>query len=271
LAIIRAIVAGERNPRKLAQLRDPHCRHSEPEIVKALTGSYRVEHLFALQQALALYEAYTTQLAECDRQLEQHYATLKPRFDPDDPDQPLGPDPKPNTHSKNAPDYDVRRELFELVGVDLTVIPGLKTSVQALLAEIGTDMSKFPTAKHFCSWLGLAPHNDITGGKVKRSRTLPTHNRAGQILRLAAQSLGRGRSGLAAYYRTQKARLGAPAAIIATAHKLARILYHMLKNRQPYQPLTKEAFTQQRRERELRDLQKRAAKLGLRLQTEQAG
>jgi hypothetical protein len=128
LAIIRAIVAGERNPRKLAQLRDPHCRHSEPEIVKALTGSYRVEHLFALQQALALYEAYTTQLAECDRQLEQHYATLKPRFDPDDPDQPLGPDPKPNTHSKNAPDYDVRRELFELVGVDLTVIPGLKTS-----------------------------------------------------------------------------------------------------------------------------------------------
>jgi hypothetical protein len=271
LAIIRAIVAGERNPRKLAQLRDPHCRHSEPEIVKALTGSYRVEHLFALQQALALYEAYTTQLAECDRQLEQHYATLKPRFDPDDPDQPLGPDPKPNTHSKNAPDYDVRRELFELVGVDLTVIPGLKTSVQALLAEIGTDMSKFPTAKHFCSWLGLAPHNDITGGKVKRSRTLPTHNRAGQIQRLAAQSLGRGRSGLAAYYRTQKARLGAPAAIIATAHKLARILYHMLKNRQPYQPLTKEAFTQQRRERELRDLQKRAAKLGLRLQTEQAG
>ena len=113
-------------------------------------------------------------MADCDRELEQHYATIKPRFDPDDPDQPLGPDPKPNTHSKNAPDWDVRREVFKLVGVDLAAVPGLATNAQQLLAEIGTDLTKFPTDKHFCSWLGLAPHNDITGGKVKRSRTLPT-------------------------------------------------------------------------------------------------
>lgn len=271
LAIIRAIVAGERNPHHLAARRDRRCQRTEPEIAKALTGSYRPEHLFALRQALALYDAYTTQLAECDRQLEQQYAALKPRFDPDDPDQPLGPDPKPTTHAKNAPDFDVRRELFELVGVDLTVVPGLYANVQALLAEIGTDMSKFPTAKHFCSWLGLAPHNDITGGRVKRSRTLPTHNRAGQVLRLAAQSAGRGRSGLGAYYRTQKARLGAASAITATAHKLARIVYHMLHDRQPYQPLTQAAYARQRREREVRELEKRAAQLGLRLQPAPAG
>jgi transposase len=267
LAIIRAIVAGERNPRKLAGLRHVRCQRTEPEIAKALTGSYRPEHLFALGQALALYDAYTAQLAGCDRQLEQQYATLKPRFDPDDPEAPLGPDQKTNTHSKNAPSGDVRRALFKLVGVDLTVVPGLHvSSVQQLLSEIGTDMGKFPTVKHFCSWLGLAPHNDITGGQVKRSRTLPTHNRAGQVLRVAAQAVGRGQSGLGAYYRTQKARLGAPSAITATAHKLARILYHMLKDRQPYQPLTKEVFAQQRRDRELRELEKRAAQLGCRLQ-----
>jgi transposase len=271
LAIIRAIVAGERDPRHLAARRDRRCQRTEPEIAKALTGSYRPEHLFALGQALALYDAYTTQLAECDRQLAQQYAALKPRYDPDDPDAPLGPDEKINTHAKNAPPGDVRRELFKRVGVDLTRVPGLHvSSVQALLAEIGTDMRKFPTVKHFCSWLGLAPHNDITGGKVKRSRTLPTHNRAGQVLRMAAQSVGRGQSGLGAYYRTQKARLGAPSAIIATAHKLARIVYSMLKDRQPYQPLTKEVFAQQRRDRELRELEKRAAHLGCRLQKEPA-
>ena len=271
LAIIRAIVGGERSAHKLAQLRHGRCQHAEAEIVKALTGSYRAEHVFALKQALALYDFYTAQVAECDRQLEAHYAALKPRFDPDDPDQPLGPDPKTNTHSKNAPDFDVRRELFQLAGVDLTVVPGLHvSSVQTLLAEIGTDMSKFPTHKHFCSWLGLAPHNDITGGKVKRSRTLPTHNRAGQILRLAAQAVGRGQSGLGAYYRTQKARLGAPSAITATAHKLARIVYHMLKECQPYQPLTKEVFAEQRRAREIKALEKRAAHLGLSLQKQPA-
>lgn len=267
LAIIRAIVRGERNAHKLAQLSHPRCQHPKAAIAKALTGSYRPEHVFALKQALALYDSYTAQLADCDQEIAKHYATLKPRFDPDDPDQPLGPDAKTNTHSKNAPDFDVRRELFQLVGVDLTVVPGLHvSSVQQFLAETGTDMTKFPTGKHFCSWLGLAPHNDITGGKVKRSRTLPTRNRAGQVLRMAAQSVGRGQSGLGAYYRTHKARLGAASAITATAHKLARILYHMLKERQPYQPLTKEAFTQQHQARECRALEQRAAKLGFILQ-----
>jgi len=267
MAIIRAIVAGERRPAQLAKLRHGRCQRSEAEIAKALTGSYRLEHLFALRQALALYDAYSTQLAECDREIEQHYAAIKPRFDPDDPDTPLGPDPKVNTHSKNAPGFDVRRQLFQLVGVDLTEVHGLHvSSVQQILAEIGTDMRKFPTVKHFCSWLGLAPHNDITGGKVKRSRTIKNHNRAGQVLRLAAQSVGRGQSALGAYYRAMKGRIGAAQAIVATAHKLARIIYFMLRDRHSYQPISPEEYVQQQHTRQIAALKRKAAKLGFTLQ-----
>jgi transposase len=267
LAIIRAIVDGERNPAKLAQLRHGRCQHSAADITKALTGHYRDEHVFALKQALALYDAYTEQLLACDRQIEQQYTARKPRYDPDDPAAPLGPDPKLNTHSKNAPDFDVRRQLFQWVGIDLSQVDGLHvSSVQQLLAEIGTDMSKWPTSKHFASWLGLAPHNDITGGKVVHSRTLHNHNRAGQILRVAAQSVGRGKSALGAYFRRMRARLGVQQATVATAHKLARIIYHMLKYRQPYQPLSAEAYTEQRRQHELNRLKRQAAQLGYTLQ-----
>src|SRR5258708_24553429 len=246
LAIIRAIVAGERRPAKLAQLRHGRCQRTEADIAKALTGHYRDEHVFARKQGPTLYDVYSDQLAECDHQIERQYSAFKPRFDPDDPQAPLGPDPKVNTHSKNAPDFDVRRQLFRLTGIDLTQVDGLHvSSVQQLLAEIGTDMSKWPTDKHFSSWLGLAPHNDITGGKVVRSRTLKNHNRAGQILRVAAQSVGRGKSALGAFFRRMRARLGVQQAIVATAHKLARIIYQMLKHHQPYQPLSAEAYNAQ--------------------------
>ena len=267
LAIIRAIVGGERDPATLAQLRHGRCRRSAADIAKALTGHYRSEHVFALKQALALYDAYTTQVAECDQQLEQQYQAIKPRFDPDDPDAPLGPDPKCNSHSKNAPDFDVRRQLFQLTGIDLTQVDGLHvSSVQQFLAEIGTDTRKWPTVKHFASWLGLAPHNDITGGRVVRSRTLQNHNRAGQVLRLAAQSVGRGRSALGAYFRRLRARLGPEQATTATAHKLARIIYHMLKEHQPYQPLSATDYDQQQRQREIKRLKRQAANLGFTLQ-----
>jgi len=267
LAIIRAIVAGERDPARLAQWRHGRCRRSAADIARALTGHYRPEHVFALQQALALYDAYTAQVTECDRHIEQHYSALKPRYDPDDPDAPLGPDPKFNSHSKNAPDFDVRRQLFRLTGLDLTQVDGLHvSSVQQFLAETGTDMHKWPTVKHFSSWLGLAPHNDITGGKVVRSRTLKNHNRAGQILRVAAQSAGRGQSAVGAYFRRMRARLGTEQAITATAHKLARIIYHMLKQHQPYQPLSAQAYDEHHRQRDLKRLQRQAAQLGFTLQ-----
>ena len=161
----------------------------------------------------------------------------------------------------------MRRQLFQLVGVDLTEVHGLHvSSVQQLLAEIGTDLRKFPTVKHFCSWLGLAPHNDITGGRVVRSQTIKNHNRAGQVLRLAAQSVGRGQSALGAYYRAMKGRVGATQATVATAHKLARIIYFMLRDRRPYQPISPEAYAQQQHSRQIAALQRKAAKLGFALQ-----
>ena len=261
LEIIRALVAGERDPVKLARFRNPRCKSSSEDIAKALTGNYRPEHVFSLQQALALYDFYTQQLQDCDQQLEQQYNAIKPKFDDDLP--PLPPDPKVNSHSKNTPDFDVRSHLYRLTGVDLTVVDGLDdSSVQTVLAEIGTDMSKWRTQKHFCSWLGLAPHNDITGGEVIKSRTLKVHNRAAQALRMAAQSLGRGQSALGVFYRRMRARLGGEQAIVATAHKLARIIYYLLKHRQPYHPVTAEAYDQRQRDRELKALQRKAAQLG---------
>ncbi len=261
LDIIRAVVAGERDPVHLARFRNPRCKSSSDEIAKALTGNYRAEHVFALQQALALYDFYTQQLHICDQQLEQQYSALTPRFDDDLP--PLPPDPKVNSHSKNAPTFDVRGRLYRLTGVDLTVVDGLDDStVQSVLSETGTNMSKWRTEKHFCSWLGLAPHNDITGGKVIRSRTLKVHNRAGQALRLAAQSLSRSQSALGAFYRRMRAHLGGAQAIVATAHKLARIIYHLLKHRQPYHHVSAREYDQHQRNRYVKSLQRQAARLG---------
>ena len=267
LAIIRAVVAGERDPVKLAQFRQPGCKSSQETIAKALTGSYRAEHVFALHQALALYDFYTERLAECDRQIEQQYAATRPRFDPHDPQHPLGPDPKPNTHSKNAPAFDVRPCLYELVGVDVTATEGFDvSSAQDLLSEIGTDMSRWRTDGHFSSWLGLAPHNRITGGKVIGRQMAKVNNRAAQVLRLAAQSAGRGHGPVGGFYRRLRARVGPQQAITATAHKLARIIYHMLKTRQPYDPAVLEASDTRQRQRDVNALQRRAAKLGYTLQ-----
>ena len=262
LAIIRAIVAGQRDPQQLAALRDPRCKKSAQEIAKALTGNYRAEHLFALQQALALYDFYTAQLAACDAEIERQFANLKPVSE-DLP--PLPPSTKRDTHSKNAPRYDARSYLYRLTGVDLVAITGLNEStVQEIISEVGTDLSAFPNDKHFCSWLTLAPHNDISGGKRLRSRTLPGHNRAGQAFRMAAQSVAKSpNSAFGAFYRRMKARLGAKQAIVATAHKIARAFYHILKHRTPFHDLGGEEYERRAREREIKNLQKRAAKLGL--------
>jgi len=262
LAIIRAIVAGERDAQQLAALRQPGVKKTEAEIAKALTGNYRPEHLFALQQALALYDFYTAQLAACDAEIERQFANLKPISD-DLP--PLPPTEKCDSHSKNAPNYDARGYLYRLTGVDLVAISGLNEStVQTIIAEVGTDLSAFPTEKHFCSWLGLAPHNDISGGKRLRSRTLKTTNRAGQAFRLAAQSVAKSpESACGAFYRRLKARLGSKQAIVATAHKIARTFYHILKHRTPFHDLGGEEYERRAREREIKNLQKRAAKLGL--------
>ncbi len=264
LAMIRAIVAGERDPQVLAQLRDGRCAKSEAEIAQALTGTYRAEHVFALKQALALYDFYTTQIHECDAEIERQFSALKPERPDDWP--PLDRSDKQNTHSKNGPAYDARDLLYQMLGVDLVAISGLNEStVQTIVAEVGTSLAAFPSEKHFCAWLGLAPHHDISGGKVLRSRVLKTGNRAGQAFRLAAQAVSRKRDGFGAYYRRQCARLGPKKAIVATAHKLARVFYHMLKHHTSFQALSAEDYDQQVRQRELASLKKRAAKLGFTL------
>jgi transposase len=264
MQIIRAIVAGERDALTLAQFRQPGCKHSSDEIAKALTGHYSPEHLFALKQALSLYDAYTTQIQECDQELERQFSALKPTHDDELP--PLDTSDKHNTHSKNGPAYDARTLLYEWLGVDLVALDGLNAgSVTTLLSELGPDLKAFPTVKHFCSWLHLAPHNDISGGKVLRSRTLKAQNRAGQIFRLAAQSLSRTDTEFGAFFRRMRAKSGPKKAIVATAHKLARAFYYMLKNRQPYRAHSAEEYEAHERQREIARLTKKAHQLGIEL------
>jgi transposase len=270
MAIMRAIVAGERDPQVLAALRDPKVHKSEAQIAEALTGNYRPEHLFTLKQALALYDFYTAQVRECDRAIEEQFSNLKP----DRPSDDLPPLPRKRySPNRNGPAYDARSLLYQLVGVDLCAIAGLnETTVQTIISETGTDMSAFASEKCFCSWLGLAPHNDISGGKVLRSKTLKTANRAGQAFRLAAQAVARSpQTTFGAFYRRMRSRSGAQQAIVATAHKIARVFYHMLKHRVPYHDLGGEEYERRARERELRNLERRAAKLGLTLSPSTAG
>ena len=192
------------------------------------------------------------------------FSLLPPTHHDDLP--PLDPSDKKDSHSKNAPAYDARTLLYQWVGVDLVAITGLNAStVEAILGEIGTDLSRFPTEQQFCSWLSLAPRNDISGGKRLRSRTLKSANRAGQAFRMAAESVGRTQTFLGAYYRRMKGRHGPAPAIVATAHKLARIFYAMLKHRTPFRQMSAEEYGQREREYEVRRLRKKAAKLGFTL------
>lgn len=265
LAILRAIVAGERDPLVLARLRNPACKSSEEDIVKALTGTWATEHLFVLKQSLELYDFYTQRLSACDAEIYRHFSVMKPRWDSAEELPPVPP-AKPDSHSKNQPAFNVRAQLIRLTSLDLVAIDGISASLaQIILSEIGTDMSRFPTEKHFCSWLGLAPHNDISGGRVLRSRTLKTHNRAGQAFRQAAASVIRSQSAFGAFYRRKRAQLGPLQALVATAHKIARTVYHLLKDHLPYQDIGAAEYEKKHTERELAALRRRAAKFGLTL------
>ncbi len=265
LQIIRAIIAGQRDPVQLARLRNPNCKSSEDEIAKALTGNYAPEHLFTITQALELFDFYTQQVAACDAELERRYAAMKPRWDGPD-ELPDVPPVKKDSHSKNQPAFNVRAHLLRLIGVDLVGVMGLSAStVQTLLSEIGTDMSRFPSEKHLASWLGLAPHHEISGGKILRNGTLKGNHRAAQAFRQAAQSVARSHSALGAYYRRQRTRLGEAQAIMATAHKIARTVYHLLKHREAFIPESAADYEARLQQRELAQLKRKAAKLGLSL------
>jgi hypothetical protein len=265
LQIIRAIVAGQHDPVQLARLRNPNCKSSEDEIAKALTGNYAPEHLFTLTQALALFDFYTQQVAACDAELERRYAAMKPRWDGPD-ELPDVPPVKKDSRSKNQPAFNVRAHLLRLTGVDLVGVMGLSASTaQTILSEIGTAMSRWLSEKHFASWLGLAPHHEISGGKILRNSTLKVKNRAAQAFRQAAQSVARSHSALGAYYRRQRARLGEAQAIVATAHKIARTVYHLLKHREAFITESAADYEARLQQRELAQLKRKAAKLGMSL------
>ena len=230
MAILKAIIAGERHPVTLAKLRNPHCHHDEDDIAKALQGTWRAEHLFALQQAVALYDFYHQQLALCDQQIKQHLETFADKSE----GQPLPP--KARRHKKtNEPRFDARTPLYRMAGVDLTTIEGIEENTALIiLSEIGTDMHRWPSVKHFCSWLGLCPQHQISGGKVLSRRVRPGAHRVTVALRLAARSLHHSQRALGAFFRRMKARLGTPKAITATAHKLARLVYSLLQHGSAY-------------------------------------
>lgn len=262
LTIIRAILGGEHNPQTLASYRHPSCARSEREIAKALDGNYRAEHLFTLQQAVELYDFYTMQIQKCDETIEARYSTFTPQIDID-----LTPLPPPRVRERpgkgNTPTFDLRRYLYQMAGVDLTQIDGVNVlTAQKIISEIGLDMSKWPTVKHFTSWLNLCPNNQITGGKViKRSRKKRS-NPAAQALSMAAQSLNRSQSALGAFYRRLRAKHGPQKANVAASHKLARIIYFMLKHKTPYRDIGSDQYEQQQRQRQIRNLQRQAHRLG---------
>lgn len=265
MAIIRAMVAGEHNPQTLAALRHHRSQRSEAEIAQALQGDYRREHLFILQQELQLYEVYQVQIAACDQQIEQCLSGFDAKVDLTE--QPL-PAAKYKRHKPqdNQPAFDLRTYLYRMSGIDFTQIDGMGVlTVQTILSEVGLDSSRFPSVKHFTSWLGLCPGSRITGGKVKSSATRRVINRAANAFRMAAQAAGKSHSALGAFYRRLRARLGAPKAITATAHKIARIFYHLWTTGQEYVDPGADYYEQRYRERTLKNLQKRAQALGMEL------
>ena len=265
-AIIRAILAGGRDPQMLASMREPGCKKSAEEIGKALTGTWREEHLFILKQSLELYDFYTQQVEACDAEMDRLYALTRPDWE-DGELKPLPPK-KRNSHSKNAPKNTekIRQHLKRISGVDLSVVDGFGVSLaQTVIMEVGTDMSKFPDEKHFCSWLGLAPKHEISGGKVLKNKTLKTKNRAGQALRMAAQSVKQADCVFGVLYRRLKARLGPAQATVATAHALARVVYRMLKYKVEYEPLSVNEYQKHYEEQQIKYMKKKAAKFGFQL------
>jgi len=279
--IVRAILAGERDPDTLAALSHPGIHATRDVIARSLEGTWQPDLLFVLQQEVTMYDAYQQRIAECDQALEQHLkgiadkvADTRPNADP----SPTTPEEKlparPTRRRKagsHAPQFDVGRELHRISGVDLTRIDGIDVGVaQTVISEVGVDMTRWPTEAHFASWLGLCPDNRISGDRVLRKGTRHVVNRAATALRLAATTLLRSQSYLGAQYRRLRGKLGAPKAITAMAHKLARLVYRMLKWGHEYVDKGLQYYEERHRRQQVQLLTKRAAKLGLQIVEPQA-
>lgn len=257
--ILRALIAGERDPQALASYRDVRIKADEQEIAKSLQGNWRAEHLFALKQAVAAFDFCGAQLAECDSEMQRCLQALHAH-------EASAPKAKKRSTNRNAPKFDLHQHLYKVAGVDLTRIEGIDVSTAlVVLSEIGADLSRFATVKHFTSWLGLCPGTKISGGKVLSSASKRSANRAAHALKLAAANLRSSRSALGAYYRRMCARMDKPRAVTAAAHKLARIIYVLLTRGQEYVDQGQQYFEQRYRERVVRQLSMRARDLGMTL------
>jgi len=259
LRIIRTLLAGERDPLKLAALRDRRCKNDVATIARALHGHYRLDLLFALRQAVELFDLYQTKVAECDKEIEAVLAS----FEDASKGKTLPPPHRKGGSYRNAPAFDARSALFRISGTDLTRVEGIDTSIAlTLISEIGLDMARWPSEKHFASWLGLCPGSKVSGGKVLSSRTKLCANRAATAFRLAANGLHNSHSALGAFFRRMKARLGTPKAITATAHKIARLVYRLLRFGEDYIQVGEEEYERRHRARTVRSLERRAHSLG---------
>jgi transposase len=274
LAIVDAILGGERDPSRLAELRDPRVKASPEILERSLVGNWQPEHLFTLKQSRRLYAEYQGQIDECDAEIERLVGRFQPRVDPEL--KPLPSDQKKNRsyakqrkkRARRQPgtrEFDLRTEVYKLFGVDVTQIPGLAFLALQLFSEVGRDMSRWARAACFVSWLALCPDNDISGGRVLWRGRRKVHNRAGQLFRMAAYSLDRSPTPLGDYLRRMKAKLGPQAAHTATAHKIAVIFYTMIKNQNEYDQTIWEKRNAQRRQRHTASLKRQAERLGYKL------
>jgi transposase len=268
LAIVDAIIAGQRDPVVLAKLRDPRIKASEETIRKSLVGNWRAEHLFTLEQSRTSYQHYQWQIRECDEAIEKLLVAFVPRVDPTE--RPLPPDRKRKQRGRkkknaNPNTFDLRTESYKLFGVDLTQIPGLMAMVLMLFSEVGRDMSRWKTAGHFVSWLALCPDNDISGGRVLWRGMRRVHNRAGDLFRMAAYSLHHDATPLGDYLRRMKSKLGPAGATTATAHKIAIIFYTMVKKQVEYDATLWADRDAEREKRFEAKLKRQAQQLGYKL------
>ena len=266
MRIIRAIVAGERDPGVLATYRDSRCKNPAEIIKKSLMGHYKDEQVFSLKQAVELYDFYQQKITECDSMIEKHLESFAVKIEGDDP-KINGNNGKSNSKKKgqkNSPSFNVRESLLRITGVDLTRVPGIEAATAlTLISEIGFDLSKFRSGKAFASWLGLSPENKISGGKVLSSKSKRTGSRAATCFRMAAFTLFRSKSSLGAFLRRLRGRIGAPKAITAVAHKLALIVYAMLKHGQEYVEKGQEYYESLYQDRVIKNLKRRAEAFGL--------
>lgn len=262
MSIIEAIVAGERSPVRLAALCNQRVRADQETVIKSLVGNYRSEHLFTLKQSLTAYKHCQELIVDCDREIERLMRLLNSKIDRQQ-SSTLRPHPGSQKRSKNQFHFDMRSELYRVFGVDLTAIPGISgLTAHTFLAEVGPDLSRFASTAAFASWLALCPANKKSGGKILSSKTRQTNSRASHALRVAAQTLARSRTHLGSFYRRMSARLGAPQAVTATAHKLARIIYHLLTTGQAYDETVFIREDQKQAQRHEMRLRKQAKSLG---------